>query len=165
MNCISVWQPWAELLVAGIKADENRNWPTTHRGPLLIHASLSYDEEWFSRIGYYAQKAVSRYLDSINMFDRADLLPRGVLAGAVIQSDCLAPANKPLSIWHNRQCYAHRYINAIKFKKAVPLKGMQKHFDVAYENMLSFEDKNALAGLQYTWAELLQRGVKGGKSQ
>ncbi len=40
MKVICVKQPWAWLIVAGHKDIENRSWHTTHRGPLLIAASL-----------------------------------------------------------------------------------------------------------------------------
>ena len=39
MRALSVRQPWAGLVVAGIKDIENRSRRTRHRGPLLIHAS------------------------------------------------------------------------------------------------------------------------------
>jgi hypothetical protein len=38
---LSVRQPWAQLIVEGIKPVENRPWSTLHRGPLLIHAGLT----------------------------------------------------------------------------------------------------------------------------
>ena len=38
MKCLSVRQPWAWAIMAGLKRYENRNWTTTHRGPLGIHA-------------------------------------------------------------------------------------------------------------------------------
>lgn len=41
---LSVKQPWAALLVAGVKAVEVRTWPTRRRGPLLIHASRTPDD-------------------------------------------------------------------------------------------------------------------------
>ena len=34
--CLSMHQPWASLLVAGIKRVEGRPWPTDHRGRLWI---------------------------------------------------------------------------------------------------------------------------------
>ena len=34
--CLSMHQPWASLLVAGIKRVEGRGWPTRHRGRLWI---------------------------------------------------------------------------------------------------------------------------------
>jgi hypothetical protein len=44
MKCLSLWQPWASLLVAGLKQVETRGWPIRHRGPLLIHAAKKWDE-------------------------------------------------------------------------------------------------------------------------
>ncbi|MCU0912991.1 MAG: ASCH domain-containing protein [Planctomycetes bacterium] len=39
MRALSIWQPWAWLIIHGGKDIENRSWPTYYRGPLLIHAS------------------------------------------------------------------------------------------------------------------------------
>jgi len=39
MKAISLLQPWASLVVMGVKKIETRNWRTTHRGTILIHAS------------------------------------------------------------------------------------------------------------------------------
>lgn len=39
MYVLSLLQPWASLIVMGIKTIETRRWQTPHRGPLLIHAS------------------------------------------------------------------------------------------------------------------------------
>jgi hypothetical protein len=44
MKVLSVRQPFADLIVTGYKDIENRSRPTTHRGPLLIHASLKVDQ-------------------------------------------------------------------------------------------------------------------------
>src|SRR5687767_9624159 len=41
LMCLSVRQPWAELIVAGRKRVENRTWKTNHRGLLGIHASAT----------------------------------------------------------------------------------------------------------------------------
>ena len=46
---LSVKQPWAALLAAGVKVVEVRTWPTPRRGPILIHASKVPDprpEAW-----------------------------------------------------------------------------------------------------------------------
>ena len=47
MKAISIRQPWAALIVAGIKDIENRTWQTKYRGKLLIHASQKADKEGF----------------------------------------------------------------------------------------------------------------------
>ena len=40
---LSIRQPWATLLVCGIKSVEIRAWPTDRTGRILIHASRSAD--------------------------------------------------------------------------------------------------------------------------
>jgi len=45
MKAISIRQPWASLIVAGIKDIENRSWQTKYRGKLLIHASQKFDKD------------------------------------------------------------------------------------------------------------------------
>ena len=44
MKTISIRQPWASLIVAGVKDIENRSWQTKYRGKLLIHASQKFDK-------------------------------------------------------------------------------------------------------------------------
>jgi hypothetical protein len=46
---LSLKQPWATLLVHGLKTIEVRRWPTARRGPILIHAARVPDhrpEAW-----------------------------------------------------------------------------------------------------------------------
>jgi hypothetical protein len=41
---LSLKQPWATLLVHGLKSIEVRNWPTARRGRILVHAARISDE-------------------------------------------------------------------------------------------------------------------------
>jgi hypothetical protein len=41
---LSIKQPWAALVVQGLKTIEVRRWPTARRGPILIHAARVPDE-------------------------------------------------------------------------------------------------------------------------
>jgi len=45
LKAISIHQPWAHLVVAGLKLVENRTWRTHYRGPLVIHASARAPDE------------------------------------------------------------------------------------------------------------------------
>lgn len=36
---LTLWQPWASLIVEGVKRIETRSWATSHRGPIAIHAA------------------------------------------------------------------------------------------------------------------------------
>lgn len=39
MKALTLYQPWATLVAAGIKTIETRSWRTSYRGPLAIHAA------------------------------------------------------------------------------------------------------------------------------
>jgi len=39
VKTLSIQQPWAALIAAGVKTIEVRTWRTEYRGPLLIHAT------------------------------------------------------------------------------------------------------------------------------
>jgi hypothetical protein len=41
MKALTICQPYAELIALGRKPIENRTWPTSYRGSLLIHAGKS----------------------------------------------------------------------------------------------------------------------------
>jgi ASCH domain-containing protein len=45
MRILTIRQPWAHLIVQGTKNIENRDWKTSYRGPVLIHASLKLDRD------------------------------------------------------------------------------------------------------------------------
>lgn len=40
IKALSVRQPWASAIMAGLKMAENRSWTVNYRGPLLIHAAM-----------------------------------------------------------------------------------------------------------------------------
>lgn len=44
IKAITLKQPWADLVVSGVKNIENRTWKTAHRGTLAIHASRTHDQ-------------------------------------------------------------------------------------------------------------------------
>lgn len=39
MRCLTLTQPWAQLVAIGAKKIETRSWSTLYRGPLAIHAA------------------------------------------------------------------------------------------------------------------------------
>jgi hypothetical protein len=48
---LTIRQPWAHLIVEGIKPVENRSWGTSYRGLILIHAGQARDEEMIRQHG------------------------------------------------------------------------------------------------------------------
>lgn len=64
MNAISIQQPWAELIVSGVKDVENRSWYTSFRGRILIHAGKKFDNESFIELqecGFFKGKKKSDF--------------------------------------------------------------------------------------------------------
>lgn len=43
IKAISLWQPWASLMAAGVKRHETRHWATSYRGPIALHAAKTVD--------------------------------------------------------------------------------------------------------------------------
>lgn len=81
--CISLWQPWASLVVAGLKCIETRSWQTPWRGRLAIHAGLKFSSE----IELLCDEEPFRSaLVSLGKTYRD--LPRGHLLGSVLLHDC-----------------------------------------------------------------------------
>jgi activating signal cointegrator 1 len=89
MKALSVLQPWAQLLVLGVKKYETRSWKTRHRGPVLIHASQRFPDS--------ARRLCETFhvaLAQGGILFPADL-PLGSLVGTVYLEDCL-PADQVL---------------------------------------------------------------------
>lgn len=42
MKALSIRQPWADAIIWHGKDVENRSWPTSYRGPVLIHAAKKW---------------------------------------------------------------------------------------------------------------------------
>lgn len=91
MKAISLWQPWATLLVMGIKKIETRSWPIRHRGPLLIHAAkrkIKSEIENYSEDETFdaAFHAIGGTIGKTTLYD----LPYGAILGAVDVIDCFS---------------------------------------------------------------------------
>uniref|UniRef100_A0A4X2L970 Activating signal cointegrator 1 n=1 Tax=Vombatus ursinus TaxID=29139 RepID=A0A4X2L970_VOMUR len=82
--CLSMHQPWASLLVRGIKRVEGRTWYTSHRGRLWIAATAKSP----------SSQEISELQDTYRLLLGKDLefprdYPSGCLLGCVDLNDCL----------------------------------------------------------------------------
>ncbi|CCW68538.1 unnamed protein product [Phytomonas sp. Hart1] len=80
--CLSIHQPWATLLIAGIKTQHGLVWRTNHRGRLWIHAAttkVSKVEE--------AEQRYAQFVPPGHVFPKH--YPTGVLLGYVYLTECL----------------------------------------------------------------------------
>jgi hypothetical protein len=101
---LSVRQPWAELIMRGLKPIEERSRPTHVRGRIYIYASL----------GRYPRAEEAEWAEEYGI-DDIDGLPRGVIVGTVEHFDCygdewrlrlpervarpLKPERRPQPVW------------------------------------------------------------------
>ncbi len=82
MHALSVMQPWATLIVLGIKRIETRPWRTGFRGRLAVHAS--------SRLPTgFDQLCCGEPYRSALLSSPWNRPPRGVLLGTVELCDCV----------------------------------------------------------------------------
>uniref|UniRef100_A0A8B9Z6H4 Activating signal cointegrator 1 n=1 Tax=Buteo japonicus TaxID=224669 RepID=A0A8B9Z6H4_9AVES len=83
--CLSMHQPWASLLIRGIKRVEGRTWYTSHRGRLWIAATAKRP----------SPQEISELETTYRMLLRKDVefpsdYPSGCLLGCVDVTDCLS---------------------------------------------------------------------------
>lgn len=73
LKVLTVRQPWASLITAGIKNIENRSWYTSHRGPLAIHAGKGTDvSDWNETLGDAPAAAIIGIVDVIDCVRDSD---------------------------------------------------------------------------------------------
>lgn len=114
MKALSIRQPWAELIIRGLKDVENRSWQTHHRGPLLIHASQGADEAWYEEFGVPEDAS------------------RGALLGVV---DVVASTRRRTSPWHHAGSWGFYVENPRRFARPIPWSGSLGLFDVPARNV------------------------------
>lgn len=118
MKCLSLKQPYADLLVEGIKTIELRKWKTKFRGTFLVHASKvpfesSYDK---SRLGCIVGMAT---LVDVKHYDNEKAW----------QSDIpLHRADDDFIESH----YGFVIVNPTKFEKPIPFAGSLNFFNVLF---------------------------------
>lgn len=139
MKALTIKQPYASLIVEGIKDIENRTWKTNYRGRILIHAgkdnlikNLKYGDDIIC--------LNNKQLEYINNNKHNDIFNKELITGAIIGSveilDCVI---NHTSIWAEnteistawggveviigKPIYNWVLANPIKFDKPIPIKG------------------------------------------
>lgn len=137
MKILTVKQPWASLIVHGIKNIENRTWKTSFRGRILIHASKNgVKDGWRALSQDQIREASNKGLIGY----KYDELPSSAIIGSVEIVGCVV--NHP-SIWAEKTpnyvsrlsprihenvtgekvIYNWVLANPIMFSKPIPMKG------------------------------------------
>lgn len=133
MNAITIWQPYAWAIVAGLKAVENRSWapPTkVYSERLLIHAgSTAAPREDFFAVAGLVERVGGRM---------PDVLPRGAIVGAVTLRRALMIED----LWEDEQAksaavepwatgpWCWLLEDPIVFDKPIPVRGYQRVWSI-----------------------------------
>ena len=145
MKTLTIWQPWASLIIAGIKNFETRGWSTKYRGPLLIHAA---SQSTGKQIEFCM--SMKLYYPEIGVIGHYNNLPLGAIIG-VVDLHTVYPADEFDSVmmkrykdWRNIGPLVNRekelgdysegrYFfdlrNPKKLEKPYPVKGTQKFWE------------------------------------
>jgi hypothetical protein len=153
LPAITVRQPFASLLAAGIKTVETRSRPTLYRGPILLIAGLSW--HW-NKKGLYKNEGVFPYIAELLRntnemksvtYPAYDALPRGVILARLNLVECLTAADYILKYYMNAEKeallgnlsvefgrfapahYAYRMEVEEVFTKPIPARGQLGIFD------------------------------------
>jgi len=126
-KCLSVQQPYASLIVAGIKFHEGRSWYSAHRGRL-----------WIASSGRAIQIKEQKEIESAYRILRGDstifppLYPTGCLLGCVDVVDCLS--QEEYRDYHPEgECtdpYVFIFANPRALVVKFPIQGKAKIFDL-----------------------------------
>ena len=125
-KCLSLKQPYAELIVSGKKAIELRTWNTKFRGEFLVHASKKVDKEACER----------------NKIDPKSLITGAIIGKAILydvksyesKNSFLRDKNKHFADPKSTK-YKYGFLlkEAKRFRKSIPLLGKLGFFNVEYE--------------------------------
>ncbi|CAN5647508.1 hypothetical protein BH10BAC3_BH10BAC3_06840 [soil metagenome] len=132
MKAISLLQPWASLVVMGLKTIETRSWATQHRGSILIHASQGKAGSIFA-----LEPAFKKYISDFNK------LPFGAIIGIVSITAVVAVTQTGLPDHLMAQLtmeekafgdytssrFAWLLADAVMFEYSIPARGMLNVWD------------------------------------
>lgn len=135
MKAITIWQPWADLIITGSKHYETRSRPTNYRGEIAIHAAKfhaiphSVYAEIAEAIGIEHYEKSSLHAAEIG----SPVIPFGAIIGTVYLSDCVKVeavrgdlAKKELALGdYSDGRYAWRLTHPVIFEHPIPIRGKQ----------------------------------------
>jgi len=146
IKCITIWQPWAELIVNGNKDRECRSWPVRYTGPLLIHAGKKFDPDCLDAESFHLPRG-KRQLDKsllqgkgleITIPESEADYQYGGIVGLVWLTDCLGwdryqhPSDYRYSPWHVPGQYGWVLEKARRLP-FTPMRGQQGLYSVTAE--------------------------------
>jgi predicted transcriptional regulator len=126
MECLSLKQPFAELLVSGKKTIELRKWNTKFRGKFLIHASKQVDKERASSLNIdYTKLSQGKIIGTVVLYDVKQYKSK---------AEFVKDRNKHFADINKFGSYKFGFMvkNAKRFRTPKPYPGRLRFFQVQY---------------------------------
>lgn len=129
MKAITVWQPWAGALAAGIKANETRSWATKYRGPIAIHAAM---RDVFDGLALMPVPIALKIKEALRC--EWDEMPRGAIIATGDLVDCIRITPEYVATLSLDELalgdytpgrYAWKLANVKRLPEPIPAKGRQ----------------------------------------
>lgn len=135
MKAITIWQPWAGLIAAGIKQNETRSWATRYRGPIAIHAAQKpMRVSWLTVVSDEAAEVIYRRLNLPEIFNGLNIFQTGCIVAIANLSDCIKITPEYISTLSDDELalgdytpgrYAWKMTDIKKLDMPIPVKGRQ----------------------------------------
>ncbi len=134
MKAITIWQPWAGMVAAGIKQNETRSWPTKYRGPIAIHAAKKSIQVSCIEVSDKAMEVICRRLNLPEIFNGPDTFPMGCIVATANLTDCIKITPEYISTLSSDELalgnytvgrYAWVMTDTKKLDFPIPVKGRQ----------------------------------------
>ncbi len=122
MKCLSISQPFADLVVSGKKIIELRNWNTNFRGEFLIHAPIKLRKEDSKRLKISKKNVTGAIIGKAEIYDVKKYNSKSQVSSDYKKH--FASKN-----FHERR-YGFLIKNAKSFRIPIPYKGKLGFFDV-----------------------------------
>jgi hypothetical protein len=119
--CISIRQPWVELIFNHGKDIENRDWRTNVRGRILLHAAKTNSKTQIFDALQWCKQAVG-----VNPEIDPAVISFGCIVGHVDLVDCVEQSESPWFV--GRFGFVLR--NPVAFARPIPYRGQLGFFDV-----------------------------------
>ncbi len=132
MKAISLLQPWASLVVMGVKTIETRSWATQHRGIILIHASMGKAGNIFAM-----EKPFKKYIPDFKALPFGAIIGSVTITGLVPVTHTGLPENVMAQLTMEEKAFgdysggrfAWLLADAVKFEQPIPARGMLNVWD------------------------------------
>ncbi len=136
MKAITVWQPWAGVLAAGIKENETRSRAIKYRGPIAIHSAMKGIQLTWSNLylNDYAREIICRRMDLPEIIDGPATFPMGYILATAELVDCIKITPEFVTTLSTDEFflgdytlgrYAWKMANVKRLPEPIPAKGRQ----------------------------------------